>query len=70
MRKKLIAAFVVMAFAILAPAHPAGAQQAGNMPRIGFLASGSAETNAAFAHAFSEGLREHGWVEGQNIAIE
>jgi hypothetical protein len=42
MRKKLIAAFVVMAFAILAPAPPAGAQQAGNMPRIGFLASGSA----------------------------
>ena len=70
MRKKLIAAFVVMAFAILAPAYPAGAQQTGNMPRIGFLASGSAETNAAFAHAFSEGLREHGWVDGQNIAID
>jgi putative ABC transport system substrate-binding protein len=70
MRKKLIAAFVVIALAILAPTHPAGAQQAGNMPRIGFLASGSAQTNAAFVHAFSEGLREHGWVEGQNIAIE
>ena len=40
------------------------------MPRIGFLASGSAQTDAAFVHAFSEGLREHGWVEGQNIAIE
>ena len=70
MRKKLIAAFVVIALAILAPTHPAGAQQAGNMPRIGFLASGSAQTDAAFVHAFSEGLREHGWVEGQNIAIE
>jgi len=70
MRKNLIAAFVVMAFAILAPAHPAGAQQGGNMPRIGFLAPGAAETDAAFAQAFSEGLREHGWVDGQNIAIE
>jgi putative ABC transport system substrate-binding protein len=70
MRKKLIAAFVVIALAILAPTHPAGAQQAGNMPRIGFLASGSAQTDAAFVHAFSAGLREHGWVEGQNIAIE
>jgi putative tryptophan/tyrosine transport system substrate-binding protein len=70
MRKKLIAAFVVIALAILAPTHPAGAQQAGNMPRIGFLASDSAQTDAAFVHAFSEGLREHGWVEGQNIAIE
>ena len=70
MRKKLIAVFVVMAFAILAHVHDAGAQQVGNMPRIGFLASGSAQTDAVFAHAFSEGLREQGWVEGQNIAIE
>jgi putative tryptophan/tyrosine transport system substrate-binding protein len=70
MRKKLSAVFVVIAFAILAPIHPAGAQQAGNVPRIGFLAPGSAQTNAADAHAFREGLREHGWVEGQTIAIE
>jgi ABC-type uncharacterized transport system substrate-binding protein len=70
MRKKRSAVFVVIAFAILAPAHPTGAQQAGNMPRIGFLAPGSAQTDAAFAHAFSEGLREHGWVDGQNLAIE
>jgi putative tryptophan/tyrosine transport system substrate-binding protein len=70
MRKNLIAAFVVMTFAILAPAHPAGTQQAGTMPRVGVLAPGSAETDAAFAHAFSEGLREHGWVDGQNLAIE
>ena len=70
MRKKLSAVFVVIAFAILAPTHAAGAQQAGNMPRIGFLAHGSVKTDASFVHAFSAGLREHGWVEGQNIAIE
>ena len=70
MRKKLTAALVVMAFAILAPAHPAGAQQGGKMPRVGFLAPGSAKTDASLAQAFSEGLREHGWVDGQNIAIE
>ena len=50
-----------MAFAILAHVHDAGAQQVGNMPRIGFLASGSAQTDAVFAHAFREGLRERGW---------
>src|SRR5437016_5701340 len=37
MRKQRSAVFVVIAVAILAPAHVAGAQQAGNMPRIGFL---------------------------------
>ena len=70
MRKKVIAAFFVMAFAILAPALPAGAQQGGKMPRVGFLAPGSAKTDALFAQAFSEGLRELGWVDGQNTAIE
>ena len=70
MRKKLTAALVVMAFAILAPIPPAGAQQAGNMPRIGFLGPGAPQTRASCVPGFSEGLREHGWVEGQNIAIE
>jgi len=70
MRKKLHVVFVTIAFAILAPLPPAGAQQAGNMPRIGFLGPGAPETRASCVSGFSEGLREHGWVEGQNIAIE
>jgi putative ABC transport system substrate-binding protein len=70
MRKSLIAALALMAIAILAPAHPAGAQQGAKMLRVGFLAPGSAKTDAARVQAFSEGLREHGWVDGQNIAIE
>ena len=41
MRKKLRAVFVVIACAILAPIPPAGAQQTGNMPRIGFLGPGA-----------------------------
>jgi putative tryptophan/tyrosine transport system substrate-binding protein len=70
MRKKLHVVFVVIAFAILAPIPPAGAQQAGTMPRIGFLGPGAPRTTASCAHAFREGLREHGWVDGQNLAIE
>ena len=70
MMKKLRAGFAVIAFAILAPIPPAGAQQAGHMPRIGFLGPGAPQTRASCAPGFSEGLREHGWVEGQNIAIE
>jgi putative ABC transport system substrate-binding protein len=70
MRKKLRAVFGVIAFAILAPIPPAGAQQTGTMPRIGFLGPGTPQTRASCVPGFSEGLREHGWVEGQNIAIE
>jgi hypothetical protein len=55
MRKKLHVVFVVIAFAILAPIPPTGAQQAGNMPWIGFLGSGAPQTTASCAPGFSEG---------------
>src|SRR5215218_6455005 len=39
--------------------------------RIGFLSALPAPTvSASSFHAFVEGLREHGWVEGENLAIE
>jgi putative tryptophan/tyrosine transport system substrate-binding protein len=47
----------------------ARAQQAA-MPVIGFLHSGSPEPNAERVAGFSRGLRESGFVEGQNVAIE
>ena len=43
MRKTHIAAFVVMAFAILAFAHGAEAQQPKHVPRLGFLSAASAD---------------------------
>jgi putative ABC transport system substrate-binding protein len=48
----------------------ARAQQAGKPPTIGFL---SGQSPAAMGHlvaAFAERLRELGWIEGRNIAIE
>ncbi len=39
-------------------------------PVIGFLNSGSPETFAHLAHAFREGLKETGFVEGTNLIIE
>jgi len=40
------------------------------MPVIGFLHSGSPGGYAAIADGFRQGLKETGYVEGQNVAIE
>ena len=55
---------------ILASIHFAAAQQVGKVPRIGYLASGSPASNFVNRNAFQQGLRETGYVEGQNIMIE
>jgi putative ABC transport system substrate-binding protein len=47
----------------------AGAQQAGKVPRIGFLGLTSSSDRPSLLDAFRQGLRELGWVEGQNIVI-
>jgi putative tryptophan/tyrosine transport system substrate-binding protein len=46
------------------------AQQPEKVPRIGFLAAVSYAANLVRFEAFREGLRELGYVEGQNISIE
>jgi len=60
-----------MSTLILAAVHPVGAQQAKKVPRIGFLSSGSpSATTPEFGEAFQQGLRDLGYVEGENILIE
>jgi putative ABC transport system substrate-binding protein len=46
------------------------AQPLGRMARIGFLGSASASGSAKSVEAFRIGLRDLGYVEGRNIAIE
>ena len=38
--------------------------------RVAFLGAESRSTNQHFVDAFRQGLREHGYTDGQNIAIE
>jgi len=61
---------VLLAVAGMVWALPTGAQQPAAMPVIGFLSSASAESFAPLVAAFRDGLKETGYVEGQNVAIE
>src|SRR5262249_42763654 len=56
--------------ALLAAPLAADAQQAGTVPRIGFLRVTSPSDRPPLLDAFRQRLRELGWVEGQNIVID
>ena len=48
----------------------ARAQQVAKQPTVGFLGSGTLESQGQWVAAFLKRLRELGWVEGRNITIE
>jgi putative tryptophan/tyrosine transport system substrate-binding protein len=50
--------------------HAARAQQPGKSPTIGFLGATTPTIWSAFVGAFLQRLRELGWIDGRNIAIE
>ncbi len=68
MRLRTIGLISTLALGLLAGPLPAEAQQAGKVYRIGYLGSRSALPTTEIA--FREGLRELGYVEGQNVVIE
>jgi hypothetical protein len=61
---------VALILAVVVVPLASNAQPPPKVPRIGFLASGSPSVSPHFLEAFRQGLRDLGWVEGRNIAIE
>jgi len=61
---------VTLTLSLLAAPLAADAQQAGKVPRIGFLGVTSPSDRPSHLDAFRQRLRELGWVEGQNIVID
>jgi putative ABC transport system substrate-binding protein len=59
-----------VATALLASPLSARAQHTGKVPRIAYLALNSVESAPQLFVAFRQGLRERGWVDGQDIVIE
>ena len=64
--------FLALSGAAAAWPIAAHAQSASKVRRIGFLRPGlaRAESYRALLEAFRQGLRENGWVEGQNVSVE
>jgi putative tryptophan/tyrosine transport system substrate-binding protein len=63
--KKVAVAVVLLAVAVIAQA-----QQPAKVPRIGYLSSGNPASESSRSEAIRMALRELGYTEGQNIAIE
>jgi putative ABC transport system substrate-binding protein len=63
-------AFLVASVTALVGPRAGRAQPAPRVARVGVLASSTEENFAAGVKAFRDGLRERGWIEGQNLTIE
>src|SRR5688572_18736106 len=62
--------FLTGSFVLLATPLSGAAQQAGKVPRLGYLILTSPSDRPSLLDAFRQRLRELGWVEGQNIVID
>ena len=68
--KKSAAPSILVAVVLLAVGVIAEAQQLNKVPRIGYLSGSDPARESTRAEAIRLALRELGYIEGQNIAIE
>jgi len=67
---KALTLIVAFALSVLLTPPATEAQQRAHLPRVGYLGTSSASLEAELVKAFRDGLRDLGYVEGQNILIE
>jgi putative tryptophan/tyrosine transport system substrate-binding protein len=68
--KKAAVPSILIAVVLLALGVIADAQQPKKVPRIGYLSPSDPRSQSTASEAIRLALREHGYIEGQNIAIE
>ena len=69
---RLTTALILLLLLLVAPLGSAAAQSQRTVPRVGYISPGSASDPARLRRfeAFRQGLRDLGYVEGRNIALE
>jgi len=67
MKRRVLVIFCLLPTVLLLTVSLIGAQQAGKIPRIGYLNRGA---GPAASESFLNGLRDLGWIEGKNITFE
>ncbi len=68
MKKKVV--WLALSAMLVVVILPAEAQQAKKVFRIGYLGNVRPAAGSTLKDPFFLGIREHGWIEGQNIVIE
>jgi len=59
----------LVGFLLALPARAAD-RPSGNIRRIGFLDQGSVVADTVYVNALRQGLRQFGWIEGENLQVE
>jgi ABC-type uncharacterized transport system substrate-binding protein len=67
---RVIGLAVILALSLTLAPLAAQGQQAAKMPRVGYLGDSSPALEQQLVGAFRQGLRDLGYVDGQNVAIE
>src|SRR5262245_48897264 len=67
---KMLKGVILVAILLFTAALAVEAQQAAKVPRIGVFFTSNPTATARNNEAFTQGLRERGYVEGQNIVLE